>query len=132
MIHVFDKHYKAISNIFVETHEGHKYTYPAPIDIYATIEDERKNLKNMIEFRVSSYLDSILPLTYNFSIFTYLLTFDYTIDTLYIASLMKTNTSSESYGYKGTFSFSNDNVMMNIGKTEIYDEYDKIKTILQD
>jgi len=126
MITVFNKNYKAVSNIFVHTVEDEKFTYPAPLSLCATIEDDAKHLKNQVKFKFASYYDSILVLDFHFSIFVYLLTHDYRLHTLYIAGLEKEEISTELYGYGGTYNFSNVNVLLNIGEEEIYDQYRQI------
>lgn len=127
MLNIFNKKYKACSNLFVTTLEGAEYTFPAPLEVHAMIEDENKNLINKVDFKVSSYLDSILTLDINFSIFAYLLTHDYRLDCVYIADVIKESVSPDSDGYKGTFRFLNENVSMNIGMEEIYDRYVKVR-----
>lgn len=125
MIELFNKKYKASSNIFVNTVENDKYTYPAPIGVYATIEDEQKNLKNQVKFKFSSYYDSLLTIDFHFSAFMYLLTYDYHIETVYIEGLEKEEITTEINGYGGVYNFMNSNVLLNIGEEEIYDDYKK-------
>ena len=43
MIQIFDKKYKAISNIFVTTYDDNKYVFPSPMSIEMTIANEEKN-----------------------------------------------------------------------------------------
>lgn len=125
MIEVFNTKYKAVSNIYVHTIEDEKYTYPAPLYVYATIEDEQKNLKNQVKFRFSSYYDSILTIDFHFSAFMYLLTYDYHIVTLYIEGLEKEEITSEVSGHGGVYNFMNTNVLLNLGEDELYDRYKK-------
>lgn len=127
MIDIFNKKYKAISNIFVKTIEDDDFVFPSPISVYAIIEDEQKNLINKIDFKFSSYQDSILTLDVYFSIFAYLLTFDYKIEILHIANLTKESVQQDMHGYKGTYKYLNEDVSMNIGLDEIYDLYRKVK-----
>lgn len=125
MLEVFNKRYRACSNIFVQTLEGDKYTFPAPLSLYGTIEDVQKDLKNEIKFTFSSYYNSLLILDFQFSIFMYLLSFDYHIDTIYIEGLEKEDIISEVQGYSGVYNFMNTNILVNMGADEIYDQYKK-------
>lgn len=125
MIDIFNKKYKACSNIFVHTLEDARYTYPAPLSVYATIKDEQKNLKTQIKFKFASYYDSILTLDFHFSAFMYLLSHEYRIETLYIARLEKEEITTESSGYGGIYNFNDIDVVFNIGEAEIYDRYKK-------
>ena len=36
------------------------------------------------------------------------------------------------YGYKGSYGFTDGNILMNVTEKDIYNEYNKIKTQLQD
>lgn len=133
MLELFDKRYKAISNVFVETYTGEKYIFPAPIYIYGTIENETKNLKNRLEIRYDSFWDSLFILDYHFSFFAYLLTFEYRLETILIQNLIKKECSSDAYGYKGSFQFLNEDVILNISDDEVYDQYKQIyETVLND
>lgn len=125
MIEIFGKKYRAASNIFVETIEDSDLVYPSPLSLCATIEDEQKHLKNELKFKFSSYYDSILVLDFQFSIFMYLLSYDYRIETLYIDKIEKKEVNNEMGGYGGTYSFDNMDVLINFGEDEIYDRYKK-------
>ena len=125
MIEVFNKKYKACSNIFVHTLEDEKFTFPAPLALYATIEDVQKDLKNEIKFTFSSYYNSLLILDFQFSVFMYLLSYDYHIDTIYIEGLEKEDVISEVQGYSAIYNFMNTNILVNMGADEIYDDYKK-------
>lgn len=125
MLILFDKKYKACSNLFVHTVEDEKFVYPAPLSIYASIEDEQRQLKNQIRFKFNSYYDSILTLDFHFSVFMYLLTYEYRMETILIEGLQKEELVSESNGYGGIYNFMNTSVLLNIGEQEIYDDYKK-------
>ena len=122
---IFNKRYKACSNLFVKTIENKDYIFPSPLHIYATIEDENKNTRNLIEFKFDSFYDSILILNGYFDIFLCLLDFEYKITTLYIESIINTSTSSEGYGYKGSYLFSNENLVLNITEKDFYNDFTK-------
>lgn len=125
-INIFDKKYKACSNIFTETVEQNNYIFPYPTYIYATIENESKNTRNLIEFKFSSFYDSILILDGYFDIFFYLLDFDYKITTLHIKNILLESSNQDMYGYKGSYLFSNGNLILNVTEDNYYDDYCKI------
>lgn len=125
MIEIFKQKYKAISNLYVDTIEGDSYVYPAPIKFCATIEDSEKGSKSQLTVGVTSYLDSILTLEYQFSLFFYLYSFDYVIRTVHLVGLNKLSTSSELYGSSGIFSFDSGNVLLNIQEEDTYGSYKK-------
>ena len=131
-IKIFDKTYKACSNLFVETIEEQRYTYPAPILIYGTIESESKNTKNNLELKFNSYYDSILTINSYFNLFFYILDFEYKLSTMYFKNILKSESNSEMYGYKGSYVFTEGNILMNVIEDNIYNDYNKIKTKLQD
>lgn len=128
MIELFDKRYYAISNLFISDYEGKEYVFPSPLSFIATMENEAKQLKNRIEIIFSNFYDSPLILPYSFDLFFYLLTFEYTIHTFKGVDLLVIDKSSDTRGHKGTYSFINDRITLNIGDTEIYDDYKKFKT----
>lgn len=129
MIKLFDRPYLAVSNLIVQTYEGLSYVFPSPLSVEATIENEDKNIKNQLIFRFSNYNESLLVLPYTFSLFMYLLTPLYTIDTMYFRVLKKITSAPEVNGYKGIYEFSNfntDDLIINEGTEEIYDCFNKI------
>jgi len=126
-IKVFDKTYKSCSNLFVDTYIGEEFCFPSPISIFATIENEPKNIQNKLEVVFSSYNESILTLDYTFSLFFFLLNFEYKIETFHFPVLMKQESSPETYGYKGIYTFNSAELLTNQGTTEIYDQYLKVK-----
>lgn len=128
MIDIFDKKYKAISNLFIKTYEEKDYTFPSPLSFIATIENEKENKKNRVEIVVPSYYDSVLILDHYFNVFAYLLTFDYKIDSIIFNNLVRLDINSDTRGYKGIYSFINEDVSMNLGQTEIYDNFIKGET----
>lgn len=130
MLNIFNKKYKAISNLFIETAEGDKFTFPAPISLLINIETNETETKNVFEIKVNSVEDSILSLSSSyFSISFFLLTYEYTIDILYIDNiLLMSDVQSDMHGYKGTYQFVTNSVSMNIGEDEIYDKYSKLKS----
>ncbi|MGL5923681.1 hypothetical protein [Chroococcidiopsis sp.] len=121
MIDIFSKRYLAVSNAFVTTIEGDVFVYPAPLSVHGTIEDESKSTKSRFEFHVSSYTDSFLALNSPHSIFLYLLSMEYTIDTLYIQYLRKEEVRQEVGGYKGIYDYVNQDVAMNMSIEEVSD-----------
>lgn len=125
MIELFNRKYKAVSNLFVRTIEEDNFVYPAPLSVYGTLENNDKNLNNEIEFRFSSYYDSILTLDYNFCLTLFLLTPYYIIEVISIEDIIKKEDSLDTYGYKGKFSFQDGSLTMNILETDIYDLYKK-------
>lgn len=125
MLNLFNKKYKAVSNIFVHTVEDKKYTFPAPISIYANIGNEQNGGCNEIHFKFSNYLDSFLPLSFHFSVFMFLLSHDYRIDAIYIEGLNKKEDTTEVSGYGATFNFLDTKLLVNLGEDEIYDDYCK-------
>lgn len=130
---IFDKKYKCISNLFVEKDNSNttkciNFVYPYPLEVYGTIENEEKNTKNNLDLTFSSYYDSILIIDSYFSLFFYLLDFDYTITTMYFRNIIKNKSNSEINGYKGSYNFTNDNIILNISEDEVENEYNKIKT----
>lgn len=127
MIDIFRKRYKACSNLFVNTLENENLVFPSPISLCAIIEDEQKSLVNELELKVTSYEDSPLTLNVSFSLFFYLLTFDYKMESFYVDNLTKASSNQEMDGYKGLYRFVNTDVAMNIGLDEIYARYMKIK-----
>ena len=126
-IEVLNKGYRAVSPIFVETIEGDKFTYPAPVymNIHMPSADEGKSQPNTFEVRYPTYVHGILPLDFYFSAFFYLMTFDYKLSTFHVEGLVKDSVDTTMYGYKGIFYFEDGNVNINIGTEEIYDDYKK-------
>jgi len=129
-IEIFEKKYKAVSNLFTRDIESNDYVFPAPLSIYGTIENETKNTKNILEFKFNSYYDSILIIDNYFQLFFYLLDFEYKLGTVLVENIIKTESNTDMYGYKGKYSFMEGNILLNIGTEEIYDDYCKIKTKL--
>lgn len=127
MIEVFDKKYKAISNLYVTNYDSKTYIYPSPFYVHATIENETRNLKNRLEVKVDTYNASILTLDYYFDLFFYLFSFEYKIDTILIRNCIKEDTNQDINGYKGSFRFLNNDILLNLGNTELYDKYNKIQ-----
>ena len=114
----------SISNLFVRTYEQEDFCFPAPIVVHATIEKESEDTLNELEMTFSSYLDSILIFDTPFSLFFYLLTNEYKIETIFFRVVRKKKTEQEISGYKGIFEFnSGDDLIMNIGEIDIYDDY---------
>ena len=126
-IKLFDKKYLACSNLFITTHENEDYVLPYPLHIHATIESEAKNTQNRIEFKFSSFYDSILIFTGYIDLFLYLLDFEYKVTTLYIGQLNMEESSQDMYGYKATYSFFNSDLILNLTERDYYDDYSKIK-----
>lgn len=125
MIEVFDKKYKAISNLFVETYTSNSYTFPSPIEINAKIGNDTKKTKNEMKMVFSSYLDSILIVPYYFDLFFYCLSFEYKIDTILLRNILLVDYRQELNGYKAEYRFLSDDITINFGDTEIYDNYRK-------
>jgi hypothetical protein len=123
MIEVFESKYRAVSPVYVNTIEGYEWVYPSPLSLCVTIEDEQRQTKNEATFTFSNYYDSILVINFQFSIFMYLLSFDYHIDTLCIEGLEKKEDRNEANGYGGVYSFMNTLVLLNKGEEEVYDDY---------
>lgn len=127
MIKLFNKTYKAISNLYITTIEEEEFVYPFPLSVMATMENESENTKNEIEFRFSSYFDSILTLDYSFHLTCFLFTPLYVIEVMSVKDLIKTEDMMDTYGYKGKFSFQDGSLGMNILQTDIYDRYKKFE-----
>lgn len=126
MIKLFDESYLAVSNLIVKTYDGESYVFLSPLSIHATIENEARNTKNEITFKFLNYHESPLILEYTFSCFFFLLTPYYKINTMYFGVLQRQNIQAESSGYKATYIFNNENLISNIGLTEIYDDFKKV------
>lgn len=129
MLEVLNKRYKAISNLFVHTLEDEHHVYPAPISVYVSIEDENKDIKNTVKLGFTSFHDSVLPITY-FSLFFYLLSYEYKIETFYVEGLEKVETSTDLHGYTGTYKFVEGSILLNLGEEELYDKYKNFKNKL--
>lgn len=129
MLNIFGVKYKAISNLFVDTVEGESFTFPAPIALYAAIEETDTSSKNIFDIKVNSVQDSILSLSSSYlSLFFYALSFEYKVNVFYLDNLiLSSDIQSDMYGYKGTYQFVNTNIAMNIGLDEVFDQYKKIK-----
>lgn len=127
MLQVFDKRYKAVSNLFINTYEGFEYIFPSPLSIEATIDNEIEKTKSEIIFIFSNFYDSPLVLDYYFNCFMYLLKYDYKIDTLYIRDLIHKQDNSETNGHKVIYGFLTENLTLNLGETEIYDKFKKLE-----
>lgn len=130
MLDIFDKKYKACSNLFIEDIEENEYTYPFPLDVCGTIENESKETHNEITFKFNSYYDSILVIKSYFKLFFVALDFEYNITSFYFKRVIQKSTSSEMSGYKGTYIFSNDDLILNIASNldnNIYNDYTKTK-----
>lgn len=130
-IQLFDKPYKSCSNLFVDTYTGEEYCFPSPFFISATIENETKKTTNKLELGFVSFNESPLILDYSFSLFFFVLNFEYKIESFYFPVLMKQESNPESFGYKGIYTFNSQDVISNIGNTEIYDDYIKIQASIQ-
>jgi hypothetical protein len=127
MIYIFNEYYKACSNIFITTIEEYRYTYPSPLNLVISMDTEENKQQSYLEIKVTSYSDSFLTLDKNFSFYVFLLNHEYIIKTLYIGNLTKDTVNQEVGGYKGKYRFTTDTVAMNIGLTDIYDKYVKVK-----
>lgn len=126
-IELFDKPYKSCSNLIIDTYTGEEYCFPSPFSISATIENDTKNTSSKIEFGFKSFSESPLILDYTFSLLLFVLNFEYKIESFYFPVLMKQESSPESYGYKGVYTFISKDIISNIGNTEIYDDYLKVQ-----
>lgn len=131
MIDLFGKKYIAISNLFVYTIEEDRYTFPCPLSATATLESSDKNTVNQIEFRFSSYFDSILVLDCSFRLTCFLMTPYYGIEVLSIEDLVKKEDTIDTYGYKAVFGFQEGALSMNIMHTDIYPSYKKFEKEIQ-
>ena len=129
MLRLFGKNYKAISNLMVTTIEQENLIYPYPLSAIGTTYNEAENTKNQIEFRFSSYFDSILTLDYNFDLTFFLFTPLYRIEVMTVESILKSEDMADSYGYKGIFGFQDGALRMNLMDTDIYDKYKKLERI---
>jgi hypothetical protein len=127
MITVFNKRYKSISNLFIETYEGYEYTFPSPISLNADVADEKENRSHEFEFLFSNYYDSLLILDYYFDCFFYLLGYDYKIDTLFVKNLLHKSDNQEMNGHRAIYSFMPDDLTLNLGDDEVYDRYKKFE-----
>lgn len=132
MLNIFDKSYKACSNLMIEDIEGNKYTYPSPLEIHATIENESKNTKNEISFKFTSYYDSIIVIKSYFKLFFIALDFEFGLTSFYFKSIIQKENSNDTNGHKVTYIFNNDDLILNIttnldNNNNIYNEYTKIK-----
>lgn len=127
MIQVFDKRYKSISNLFISTYEGFEYVFPSPQSCSATMGKEVENTNNEIVFVFSNYYDSPLVVDYYFDCFFYLLTYEYTLDTVYLKNLLHSSDMSETNGHKAIYNFISDDLTLNLGEQEIYDDYQRFK-----
>lgn len=129
MLNIFGKKYKAISNLFIETVEGDKLTFPAPISLHINIENNETESKNVFDIKVSSIEDSILSLSSAyFSLCFYLLSFEYKIDIVFMDMVMlSSDITSDTTGYKASYQFLSNNVSMNLGQDEIFNKYKQLK-----
>jgi hypothetical protein len=130
MLNIFDKSYKACSNLIIEDIEGNKYIYPSPLEIHATIENESKNTKNEISFKFTSYYDSIIVIKSYFKLFFITLDFEFGLTSFYFKSIIQKENSNDMSGHKVMYIFNNDDLILNIANNldnNIYNEYTKIK-----
>jgi hypothetical protein len=127
MIDLFGKKYIAISNLFVYTIEEERYTFPCPLSAVATLENGDKNTTNSIEFRFSSYFDSILVLDSAFKLTCFLLTPYYGVEVLSVEDMIKKEDTMDTYGYKASFSFQEGALSMNIMQKDIYSSFKKFQ-----
>jgi hypothetical protein len=127
MLRLFNKNYKAISNLMVTTIEEETFVYPYPLSAIGTTYNEAENTQNQIEFRFSSYFDSILTLDYNFNLTFFLFTPLYRMEIMTVESILKSEDMADSYGYKGIFKFQDGALRMNMMSTDIYDKYKKFE-----
>ena len=130
MIQIFDKKYKAISNIFVTTYDDNKYVFPSPMSIEMTIANEERNQKDRLVAVFNNYYESILVLDNYFSCFFYLLNFEFRIETMIIPVLQKLEDGHDMHGYKGIYTFQSENISINIGKDEIYESYKRLHNLI--
>jgi hypothetical protein len=123
MLKLFNKQYKAISNLLVTTIEEEHLVYPYPLSAIGTTYNESDNTQNQIEFRFSNYFDSILTLDYSFNLTFFLFTPLYRLEIMTVEQIVKAEDMADSYGYKGIFKFQDGALRMNIMAEDTYDKY---------
>ena len=112
-INIFNKNYKAVSNLYVRDIEENDLVYPAPIGMCVKIKEDDKDV-NKLYLYVTSYLDSPLTLDYYIHLFFYVLGEDFTLNTFLFKQIVLQETTPEVQGHKGTYSFEPNQVVSNV------------------
>lgn len=123
MINLIGATYRAVSPVVVLTPGGEQYVYP-PFLCAETTTGTPDKPGNTFSVTWKSFTDSPLSLDYYLSMWFYALRMPvYTIDAFYFDPVILKERKSDIMGYTGVYTFSDQHLKLEMGETEVYDQF---------